>query len=121
MPILLAVLLLATAAHAAPAPESEWEQFPDGSTGQVTEFKGVDGLAIPAYVRKPAGPGPFPVIVLMHGGKYGKEATVGMGRVVKSPTEYFIKAGWVVYAADYRPAEKIAVVPIEFDDHRRGH
>src|SRR5260370_3223411 len=116
MPILLAVLLLATAAHAAPAPESEWEQFPDGSTGQVTEFKGVDGLAIPAYVRKPAGPGPFPVVVLMHGGKYGKQATVGMGRVVKSPTEYCMKAGWCVSAADYRPVEKIAVVPIEFDD-----
>src|SRR5207237_5174311 len=71
---------------------------------------------IPDYVRQPAGRGPIRVIVLMHGGKYGKEATVGMGRVVKSPTEYFIKAGWVVYAADYRPAEKIAVVPIEFDD-----
>jgi acetyl esterase/lipase len=39
-----------------------------------------------------------------------------LGRVVKSPTEYFIRAGWVVYAADYRPADKIAVVPIEFDD-----
>jgi dipeptidyl aminopeptidase/acylaminoacyl peptidase len=113
---LLAVLLLARLAGGAPAPEGDWEQFPDGSSGQVTEFQGVGGLSIPAYVRKPAGPGPFPVIVLMHGGKYGKPATVGMGRVVKSPTEYFIKAGYVVYAADYRPAEKIAVVPIEFDD-----
>jgi hypothetical protein len=38
-----------------------------------------------------------------------------MGRVVKSPTEYFIKAvGW--YTPPTRPAEKIAVVPIEFDD-----
>jgi dienelactone hydrolase/enterochelin esterase-like enzyme len=116
MRLLLVVPLLAGLASAAPAPEGEWEQFPDGSTGQVTEFKGVDGLSIPAYVRKPAGPGPFPVVVLMHGGKYGKQATVGMGRVVKSPTEYFIKAGWVVYAADYRPVEKIAIVPIEFDD-----
>jgi dipeptidyl aminopeptidase/acylaminoacyl peptidase len=111
-----ALLLLAGLANAAPGPEGDWEQFPDGSSGQVTEFQGVGGLSIPAYVRKPAGPGPFPVIVLMHGGKYGKAATVGMGRVVKSPTEYFIKAGWVVYAADYRPAEKIAIVPIEFDD-----
>src|SRR6266576_257632 len=116
MRFLLVVPLLVSLAGATPAPEGEWEQFPDGSTGQVTEFKGVDGLAIPAYVRKPSGPGPFPVVVLMHGGKYGKQAAVGMGRVVKSPTEYFIKAGWVVYAANYRPAEKIAVVPIEFDD-----
>jgi dipeptidyl aminopeptidase/acylaminoacyl peptidase len=108
---LIAVLALAGLVQAA-----EWEQFPDGSRGQVTEFKGVDGISIPAYVRKPSGDGPFPVVVLMHGGKYGKPATVGMGRVVKSPTEYFIKAGWVVYAADYRPVEKIAVVPIEFDD-----
>src|SRR5215472_7090412 len=111
---LLAVFLLAGLVNA--APEGEWEQFPDGSSGQVTEFQGVGGVGIPAYVRKPAGPGPFPAIVLMHGGKYGKAATVGMGRVVKSPTEYFLKQNWVVYAADYRPAEKIAVVPIEFDD-----
>ena len=38
MRFLLVVPLLASLAGATPAPEGEWEQFPDGSTGQVTEF-----------------------------------------------------------------------------------
>lgn len=101
---------------AAASANDKWEELPDGSLGQETEFLGVGGVAIPAYVRKPKGDGPFSVIVMMHGGKYGKGATVGLGRSMQSPTAEFINAGWVVYSADYRPSEKIAIVPIEFDD-----
>jgi dipeptidyl aminopeptidase/acylaminoacyl peptidase len=111
----LAVLSVTVAAAVA-APDEPWENLPDGSTGQVTEFHGVDGLAIPAYVRKPKGDGPFPIVILAHGGVYGKPQTLGMGRSQKSPTEDFIQAGWAIYSIDYRPAEKIAVHPIEFDD-----
>ena len=113
---LLALFLIAGGAGAAPLPEDAWENFPDGSTGQPGEFHGVDNFAIPAYIRKPAGPGPFPVIVLLHGGRYGKAPTLGMGRSTKSPTADFIKAGWAVYSIDYRPSEKISIEPIEFDD-----
>ena len=98
------------------ATAEKWEELPDGSLGQETEFHGVGGVAIPAYARRPKGDGPFPVIVLLHGGKYGKGATAGLGRSMQSPTADFIKAGWAVYSADYRPSEKIAIVPIEFDD-----
>jgi endo-1,4-beta-xylanase len=94
----------------------EWESFADGSTGQVTEFRGVGGIAIPAYVRKPDGPGPFPVVLLLHGGRDGKEPTYALGRSMRSPTVDFIKEGWAVYSIDYRPAEQIAIVPIETDD-----
>ena len=83
---------LATSATAAAAPASEWERLADGSMGQETVYHGVDGLAIPAYVRKPDGPGPFPVVVLAHGGVYSKGATMGLGRSQQSPTEDFIKA-----------------------------
>ena len=93
-----------------------WEELSDGSLGQETEFRGVGDVAIPAYVRKPKGDGPFPVIVLLHGGRYGKAATMGLGRSTQSPVGDFIQAGWVVYSIDYRPSEKIAIVPIEFDD-----
>ena len=102
-------------AAATPA-DGEWEKFADGSTGQETEYHGVGGVSIPAYVRKPKGDGPFPVVVLLHGGRYGKGATVGLGRSMQSPTADFIKAGWAIYSIDYRPSEKIAIVPIEFDD-----
>jgi enterochelin esterase-like enzyme/acetyl esterase/lipase len=113
---LLAVFLVAGVAGGGAAAQEKWEQLPDGSTGQVTEFHGVGGLAIPAYMRKPSGPGPFPAIVLAHGGRYGQAATYGMGRAVQSPVADFIKAGWAVYSIDYRPAQKIAIVPLEFDD-----
>jgi dipeptidyl aminopeptidase/acylaminoacyl peptidase len=109
---LLPVLLLAGAAAA----EDAWENLPDGSQGQVTEFKGVGGEAIAAYVRKPAGRGPFPVVILGHGGPDGKAPTLGMGRSQKGPTEDFVQAGWVVYSIDYRHAEHIGVYPIEADD-----
>jgi len=113
---LFAVLLLAGFAGAAPAPEENWERFPDGSMGQAAEFRGVGGIAIPAYIRKPNGPGPFPAVVLLHGGRYGKAATEAMGRSMKSPVEDFIQAGWAVYSIDYRPFEKISIEPVEFDD-----
>src|ERR1041384_7184712 len=75
-----------------------WEELPDGSLGREREFHGVGGRAIPAYVRKPKGDGPFPVIVLLHGGKYGKGATVGLGRSAQSPTADFLQAGWAGYS-----------------------
>jgi endo-1,4-beta-xylanase len=108
---LLAVSLLVGFAGA----EEEWERFPDGSTGRSEEFQGIGGIAIPAYIRKPDGPGPFPVVVMLHGGRYGKAATVGMGRTMRSPTADFIKEGWAVYSVDYRPTETM-LEPVEIDD-----
>src|SRR5215471_3468529 len=94
--ILCFFFLAGLAAAAAP----DWEKLPDGSLGQETEFQGVGGIGIPAYVRKPAGDGPFPVVILAHGGRYGKGPTMGLGRSPKGPTEDFIKAGWAVYSID---------------------
>jgi alpha-L-fucosidase 2 len=105
----------ADAAHGPPALADDWEHFADGSMGRVTQFYGVGGIAIPAFIRKPSGPGPFPVVVMLHGGGYGKGATYGMGRATQSPTEDFIQAGWAVYAVDFRPTEK-KLEPIEIED-----
>jgi acetyl esterase/lipase len=116
--ILLSIqmFLLAGFAGAAPASDDGWERFPDGSAGQVTAFRGVDSTTIPAYVRKPSGAGPFPVVLLLHGGGYGAAATYGLGRSTNSPTEDFIKAGWAVYSIDYRPTQGIKLQSIEYDD-----
>jgi endo-1,4-beta-xylanase len=112
----LAVMLLAGLGNAATVLNEDWENFADGSKGEVTEFRGSGGLTIPAYLRKPSGPGPFPVVVLLHGGRYGKAATYGLGRSTQSPTADFIRAGWAVYSIDYRPNDKISIEPIETED-----
>src|SRR5579871_1954495 len=113
---LYAGLLLLSLGNATPAAEGAWEPFPDGSTGQVTQFHGVGGLTIPAYVRKPKGAGLFPVIVLLHGGGPSKPATYAAARLA-SPTGDFIQAGWAVYSIDFRPNHStVRLPPVEIDD-----
>ncbi len=114
--MLWALVLLTGAATVRGADEATWEHLSDGSLGRETEFQGVGGVSIPAYVRKPEGPGPFPVVVLLHGGRFGKAATVGLGRSTRSPVADFLREGWAVYSIDYRPHETIGLVPIETDD-----
>jgi hypothetical protein len=41
-----ALLLFAGAARG-----EDWDRLPDGSLGRETEFHGVDGVAIPAYIN----------------------------------------------------------------------
>jgi dipeptidyl aminopeptidase/acylaminoacyl peptidase len=78
------------------------ESFPDGSTGQISEFQGADGTTmIGAYVRKPKGSGPFPVVVILHGGPRSPEPTNTMART-NPPAPAFVAAGWVVVTIDYR-------------------
>ena len=79
------MLVLAGCTGVLAASAGDWETFPDGSTGQTTEYKGVGGIALPAYIHKPKGPGPFPVIVVGHGGKFAPNAAYGMGRAMNSP------------------------------------
>jgi dipeptidyl aminopeptidase/acylaminoacyl peptidase len=111
-------LILAVSAMAqqrdVPKTDDGWEKLPDGTLGRSTEFLGVGDLPIPAYVRKPAGPGPFPVIVWMHGGKESKEATIRMGRSDGLPFREFVKQGWVLYSADYRPNG--AFTKVDYED-----
>ncbi|MCX7014993.1 MAG: alpha/beta fold hydrolase [Candidatus Sumerlaeota bacterium] len=87
-----------------PLADSEDEPFPDGSTGRISEFRGCEGTYLPAYVRKPKGDGPFPAVVLLHGGAVSKEATYGTGRG-QWPAAHFIAAGWAIVAIDYRPTK----------------
>lgn len=109
----IAILSLAFATVAL-AQEEGWEKLPDGTLGRTTEFHGVDGVAITAYVRKPAGQGPFPVIVWMHGGPDSKQVTINMGRSQGLPLEEFAKQGWVIYSGDYRP--RAPFTRIDYED-----
>lgn len=112
----LLVFCLAACVGAIAGSGAGWETFPDGSAGQVTEYKGVGGVTLPAYIHKPKGPGPFPVIVVAHGGRFSPNAAYAMGKAMNSPTADFIKAGWAVYSIDYRPQERVNIDPTEIDD-----
>ncbi len=95
---------------------AQWEQLPDGSTGRAIEIQAADGIGIAAYIRRPAGPGPFPVVVMLHGGGSSKEATYALGRSLNTPTKDFIAAGWAVFALDFRPNPRRMLDPREWDD-----
>ena len=41
---------------------------------------------------------------------------MSLGRSMQSPFADFVKAGWAIYAIDYRPQEKIVIDPVEVDD-----
>lgn len=105
--ILAALLLSLPSAPARAADDDTWETLADGSTGKVTQFTGPDGTKIAAYVRKPRGEGPFPLVVMIHGGGRSENATYGMGRSAKGPTQDFVNAGWAVYSIDYRPTTRM--------------
>ncbi|MCX7016696.1 MAG: alpha/beta fold hydrolase, partial [Candidatus Sumerlaeota bacterium] len=78
-------------------------------------FHGEDGMEIPAYIRKPAGDGPFPVIVLLHGGGASPD---GQGAYkhghLTYPTSQFLAEGWAVYAIEFRPDSNL--LPVEWQD-----
>jgi dipeptidyl aminopeptidase/acylaminoacyl peptidase len=84
-----------------PVKNSEEESFPDGSTGRVSEFRGCDGTFVAAYLRKPKGTGPFPIVVVLHGGGVSPRGAYEMGRKNPLPTS-FIAAGLAVLSIDFR-------------------
>jgi dipeptidyl aminopeptidase/acylaminoacyl peptidase len=80
---------------------SKDEPFPDGSVGRVSEIRGCEGTFLPAYVRKPKGDGPFPVVVMLHGGGSSKGSTYGFRK--QTPAPAFVAAGWAIVSIDFRP------------------
>ena len=84
-----------------PQAGSEEENLADGSTGRIAEFRGCDGTFVPAYMRRPKGPGPHPIVLVQHGGPPSETATYSMGRT-GPPTLAFVQARWAVLATDFR-------------------
>lgn len=92
-PCLMVLNSLLAALAAAPQPQEEIRQV------YVPSY---DGVYVSGAIRKPAGEGPFPAILYIHGGVggSGKEAAANMlrGRV----PEHFHRMGYVGFATDYR-------------------
>jgi dipeptidyl aminopeptidase/acylaminoacyl peptidase len=118
------------------AADDAWESLPSGIQGQRAEFDGVGGIRIAGYVRKPSGPGPFPLVIFIHGGAPTAkpvQATAGeelaklraaeatrasnqLGRANHPPLPDFLAQGWAVYSIDFRPNPRYTLDPLEWDD-----
>src|SRR5271163_2651998 len=67
-PLLLAGSLVTAMLPETRAAEEPWQELPGGVMGRLAMFEGAGGVKIAGYVRKPAGAGPFPLVILVHGG-----------------------------------------------------
>jgi len=72
----------------------------DYSNVEYIKYPARDGLMIPAYVTKPKGPGPHPLIVLPHGGPYVNEIIV-----YDEWSQMLANNGYLVIQPQYRGSE----------------
>jgi dipeptidyl aminopeptidase/acylaminoacyl peptidase len=118
------------------ADDEPWEELPGGVMGRLAMFEGVGGVRIAGYVRKPAGSGPFPLVILLHGGgptarpvtadteearakavvDEAVRASRQMGAAKNPPIPDFLAQGWAVYSIDYRTNPRYILDPLEWDD-----
>ncbi len=118
------------------AAQEQWEELPNGILGRLALFDGVGGVKIAGYVRKPAGVGPFPIVIVLHGGGPTAKATSGdseearakkaadeaaragkvLGRASHPPIADFLAQGWAVYSIDYRTNPRYTLDPLEWED-----
>lgn len=134
--VLLVAGMLAAAGSAARASEQPWEDLPNGVLGQIADFEGAGGVRIAGYVRRPTGPGPFPLVIVLHGagptarlvrgddeqtllkmrGAEALRASRVLGRASNPPIPDFLAQGWAVYTIDYRPNPRYTLDPLELED-----
>lgn len=62
-----------------------------------------DGKLLNAYLSKPAGDGPFPAVLLIHGGQASNQAAKKLGESIQSQT--LKKNGYVTLSIDFRASE----------------
>ena len=87
------MLLLACALVVATASAADIEQI---------FVRSYDGAYIPAAIRKPAGEGPFPAILFIHGGVGGSGSKAATNVLRGLVPEHFHQRGFVGMATDYR-------------------
>jgi len=112
-----------------PAAEQKWQELTNGVWGRPAAFEGAGGVKIAGYVRKPAGDGPFPLVIILHGAgpkahrvsadlmdQEIARASDALGRASSPPIPAFLAQGWAVYYIDYRPNPRYKIDPLEFED-----
>ena len=80
----------------------------DGSEVSDALIRARDGLFVYGFIRKPAGPGPFPGVIMIHGGLGGNLAGTRNTVLKGTPAQPLIEHGYVLLGTDYRAHDWIA-------------
>ncbi|PWF42501.1 alpha/beta hydrolase family protein [Massilia glaciei] len=76
-----------------------WLQSTDmAGTQDFQRIKARDGTSIPVYITKPKGKGPFPTVVLVHGGPFVRGNEWGFNRA----NQFLASRGYVVIEPEFR-------------------
>lgn len=67
-------------------------------TQDFQRIKARDGMSIPVYITKPRGKGPFPTVVMVHGGPYVRGVEWGFN----PRTQFLASRGYVVIEPEFR-------------------
>ena len=96
------ILLFLPCLAAAEEFDLTFRPLPDGSVGRDLFIPTRDGLFVYGYVRKLAGNGPFPGVILVHGGLGGTwKGSRGLATNT-SVADSLLREGYVVLGLDYR-------------------
>jgi len=134
--LLFAAELLAGGSLTTGAADEQWDKLPNGILGRLAVFDGIGGVKIAGYVLKPAGAGPFPIVIVLHGGSPTARAKSAeteakrakmvadeavragnvLGRASNPPIPDFLAQGWAVYSIDYRTNPRHTLDPLEWED-----
>jgi dipeptidyl aminopeptidase/acylaminoacyl peptidase len=71
--------------------------------GKEITFASSDGALISGFLSKPSGQGPFPAVVLVHGGQAGEQSAKNLGSGKHAET--LKNNGYVILSVDYRNSE----------------
>ncbi len=79
----------------------------DGSETFDVLMRNQDGLFVYGCVRKPSGPGPFPGVILVHGGFGGSPGVTRNTALAIATSRYLVKNGYALLSTDYRAGDWI--------------
>ena len=79
----------------------------DGSKTFDTLIRSQTGLLIYGCVRKPTGQGPFPGVILVHGGLGGNLGGTRNSALNSTPANLLVRHGYAILSTDYRALDWI--------------
>jgi len=68
------------------------------ATGDFQRIKARDGMSVPVYITKPKGKGPFPTVVLVHGGPFLRGVRWGFD----AENQFLASRGYLVVEPEFR-------------------